>query len=91
MVYIMYAVKQGPIVTDLITANGGAGGVGGNGFGTGLGGRGGGGGTGGQIVLFNLTTGTGSMTLGSAGGAGGLNVGITGGVGGTVGLCSVSL
>jgi hypothetical protein len=90
-VYIMYANKTGPTITNLITANGGTGGNAGNGFGTGLGGRGGGGGTGGAIELFNISTSTGSRTVGAAGGTGGLNVGITGGTGGAAGICNVSL
>lgn len=90
-VYIMYSIKEGPVITNLVDCSGGNGGNGGNGFGTGLGGRGGGGGTGGQIVLYNVTTATGSQTFGAAGAVGGANTGVTGGTGGTGGLSRASL
>jgi hypothetical protein len=56
-VYILYAIKGGAAVTNLIIADGGRGGNGGPGFGTGRGGDGGQGGSGGRITLFNLMTG----------------------------------
>lgn len=90
-VYIMYAKKIGPTITNLITAAGGVGGNAGNGFGTGLGGRGGGGGNGGRITIYNVVNTIGSTTVGATGGAGNVNSGITGGTGGTAGACNASL
>lgn len=90
-VYIMYAKKVGPVVTNLINASGGNGGNAGNGFGTGIGGNGGGGGTGGRIQLFNVTTGVGTLIVGNVGTNGNAASGTTGGTGGIGGTCNGSL
>jgi len=89
--YIAYVKKTGPVVTNLINCSGGNGGNGGDGFGTGTGGQGGAGGTGGKIQLFNITTGVGTLTVGSAGSLGSAASGITGGLGGQGGACVASL
>ena len=90
-VYLMYAKKTGPVVTNLITASGGNGGNAGNGIGTGIGGTGGGGGNGGRIQTFNVSTATGTSLVGANGTAGAAGVGVTGGIGGPGGACVVSL
>jgi len=90
-IYIAYVKKTGPVVANLIDASGGNGGDGSNGLGTGIGGNGGQGGTGGKIQLFNVTTGVGTLTVGSAGSNGTVGSGVTGGVGGQGGSCKVSL
>lgn len=90
-IYCAYVKKTGPVVTNLFNASGGNGGNGGNGRGTGVGGNGGAGGTGGRIQLFNITTGVGTLIVGSAGSAGSVGSGLTGGVGGNGGVCVASL
>jgi hypothetical protein len=54
----MYNEKHGPIVSNLIRADGGNGGTGGNGAGIGIGGGGGQGGGGGMVMLYKLTNNT---------------------------------
>lgn len=90
-IYIAYIKKTGSAVADLIDASGGTGGAGSDGSGTGVGGNGGAGGTGGRIQLFNVTTGTGTLTVGSAGSLGSVASGTTGGTGGNGGSCKVTL
>lgn len=91
-VYIAYAYKTGSAVSDLIDASGGNGGNGGAGFAAGgAGGNGGTGGSGGRIIVFNLRTGTSSVSIGSAGSAGSAASGLSGGLGGSGGSSTFAL
>lgn len=90
-IYIAYLERTGPVITNLITANGGNGGNGGNGIGTGIGGNGGAGGAGGRIRVYNALIATSVAVVGTAGSAGTLASGTTGGSGGAKGIAQISL
>lgn len=96
--YLAYYNLYGPIVTNLLQANGSNGGTGGNGTGTGIGGTGGTGGSAGRIDVINLTTNIGidiqgpsSFTLQSQEVSGNPPLGILGGNGGYGGQTNFSL
>jgi hypothetical protein len=90
-VYLAYVKKTGPVVANLISCTGGTAGTSSNGNGTGLGANGSSGGNGGIIQTFDVTTGTGSQTIGSLGGVGTAAVGITAGAPGSGGSSVRSL
>lgn len=90
-IYCAYAKKTGPVIANLFDASGGNGGNGGNALGTGIGGNGGAGGNGGKIQLFNITTGQGTLVVGTAGSLGSVGAGVSGGLGGAGGNCVASL
>ncbi len=86
-IYLIYNNLAGTSGTNILSASGGTGGNGGNGTQVGVsGGTGGNGGSGGRISIFNLVTGIGTDTFGSAGSAAtaaSSSAGTTGGAGNT--------
>jgi hypothetical protein len=90
-IYLIYETLTGATATNCLDATGGNGGNGGNGVGTGNGGNGGGSGSGGRIQVFDLGSGTQTVTSGAASVAGGAAVGSTGGTGATAVTNAVNL
>lgn len=81
IIYLGYATLTGSAITNALNATGGLAGNGALAIGTGVNGTGGQGGTGGDIVLFDFTAGTTTVTQGGVGGAAS---GTTGGTGNSV-------